>query len=72
MSKIQVHITFDELLNVVRQLTDEQKRILLAHLAASSTSPDKPRKERVAGLGQGTIWMSDDFDAPMAIVPDES
>jgi hypothetical protein len=61
---LTVQIDFDELLKVVDQLTDEQKRILQERM---HSSPEKPKslKKRVAGLGEGTIWISDDFDDPL-------
>lgn len=70
MVSIQIEIQFDDLLNLVDQLTEEQKRLLQERMMASehSTQPPGILKKRVAGLGEGTIWISDDFDDPL---PDE-
>jgi hypothetical protein len=67
---LTIQIDFDELLKVVEQLSHEQKRILQQRMTSSLEvpQPTKTLKKRVAGLGDGTIWMSDDFIDPL---PDE-
>lgn len=62
-------VSFDDLLKLLDQLTDEQKQIARTHLDVQSVAlPEATRKPRVAGLGEGSIWTSDDFDDPL---PDE-
>lgn len=56
-----------ELLALVEQNGDiviAQDGTPLARIVAVA----KPKKQRIAGLNRGTIWTSDDFDAPL---PDE-
>lgn len=62
MFNVKVQFSFDDLLKVVDQLTDEQKQILQNHL---NQVPKPPLKKRTPGLGEGTIWMSDDFTTPL-------
>ena len=61
---LNIHIDFDELVKVIDQLSAEQKRVLQERL--SSEMPQQSLKKRVAGLGEGTIWISDDFDEPLS------
>jgi hypothetical protein len=61
-------LEFDKLLKVLDQLSGEQKRILQERLVDENIQVHKPLKKRVAGLGEGTIWMSEDFIEPL---PDE-
>jgi hypothetical protein len=66
---VNIHIEFDELIKVIDQLSAEQKRILQERLNFEGAEmPSQPLKKRIAGLGEGTIWISDDFDDPL---PDE-
>jgi hypothetical protein len=68
MAIVNIQIEFDELLKAIDQLSDEQKRVLQQRINAPVESESKPLQKRVAGLGEGTIWMSDDLDDPL---PDE-
>ena len=55
----------NELLSLALQGTEiifAQDNTPLARLIPIATSAPKPR---IAGLHQGTIWMSDDFDEPL-------
>jgi hypothetical protein len=62
-------IQFEDLLKVIDQLSDEQKQIILKRMnTVLQKEHPKPLKKRVAGLGEGTIWISSDFDDPL---PDE-
>lgn len=61
-------LEFDKLLKVIDQLSGEQKRILQERLVEENIQVSKPLKKRIAGLGEGTIWMSEDFIEPL---PDE-
>jgi len=67
---LNIAITFDELLKVVDQLSDEQKRALKQRLAdnAELAAGKKPKKPRVLGLHPGAFQPADDFDDPL---PDE-
>jgi hypothetical protein len=62
---LNIPITFDELLKVVDQLSDEQKRVLSARLAENpvTAANDKPKKPRVLGLHPGAFGDSDDKKA---------
>jgi hypothetical protein len=62
---LTVQIDFDELLKVIDQLTDEQKRILEEHLQENAAQPATGKKPRVLGLHPGAFQPSDDFDAPL-------
>lgn len=62
---VSIPVQFDDLLQAVKQLSDEQKLILLEQLEKDTASP---KKERIPGLHAGMIWISDDFDDPL---PDE-
>jgi hypothetical protein len=64
---LNIPIKFDDLLEVVKQLSDEQKRILLEQLEAENVNQES-LPERIPNLHPGAIWTSDDFDDPL---PDE-
>ncbi len=68
MFNVRVKFSFDDLLKVVDQLTDEQRQTLQNRLNATQASSGiiQHPKKRVAGLGEGTIWMSDDFNDPLS------
>ena len=61
---------FEDLLKIIDQLSDEQKRIVQDHLAEhpSSVTEDKPKKPRKLDLHPGAFQPTDDFDDPL---PDE-
>jgi hypothetical protein len=66
---LSIPIEFDDLLEVVKQLSDEQKRILRKHLDEEiPPTEESALKPRILGLHAGMIWTSDDFDDPL---PDE-
>lgn len=67
---VNLSITLDEFLELVQQLTPDEKAMLRQHLAEQAADETtlaswEPRKERIFGLHQGTIWTSDDFDDPL-------
>lgn len=64
MFNVRVQFSFDDLLKVVDQLTDEQRQALQDRLNSAHSSA-KTLKKRTAGLGEGTIWISDDFNDPL-------
>jgi hypothetical protein len=55
---------FKALLEAIETLSEEQKQIIRQQLEIQPLLP----KKRTAGLGEGTIWMSEDFVDPL---PDE-
>ena len=69
---VSIPVQFDDLLEVVKQLPIEQKRILIEELekdaAQHNLSTESQKHERTPGLHAGMIWVSDDFDDPL---PDE-
>ncbi len=64
---VTLQISFDHLLETIDHLPEDQKQIVLQRLS-SGIKKDTHRtstKKRVAGLGEGTIKMSDDFIDPL-------
>jgi len=64
---VTLQISFEHLLDAIDHLPEDQKQIVLQRLS-SRTRPDvedSAPKKRMAGLGEGTIWMSDDFIDPL-------
>jgi hypothetical protein len=53
-----------------KSLSLEQQQTLLdfAEFLAQKHTPAQPNQQRVLGLNQGEIWMSEDFNDPL---PDE-
>ncbi|WP_375495473.1 DUF2281 domain-containing protein [uncultured Nostoc sp.] len=53
-----------------KSLSSEQQQTLLdfAEFLAQKHTPLQPNQQRVLGLNQGEIWMSEDFNDPL---PDE-
>lgn len=54
------------LFQAVDQLTDEERRQLYDHLAASLANQSPAHQERVFDLHPDAIQTSDDFDAPLS------
>jgi hypothetical protein len=64
-------LNFNELMEAVEQLTDEQIRALkqrLEELESVTQKSESHLKPRTPNLHPGSVWMSDDFDDPL---PDE-
>lgn len=62
---LSIPIEFDDLLEVVKQLSDEQKRILRDQLDSDIPQTEaRAPKPRILGLHAGMISTSDDFDDP--------
>ncbi len=64
-------LNFNELMEAVEQLTDEQKRALKQRLEELESVTEKVGSHlppRTPNLHPGSVWMSDDFDDPL---PDE-
>jgi hypothetical protein len=84
---MQVTITFDTVLDMVKQLSlaDQMRLVewIIRQIKQNFVKEDTPNiakntqtnlltfdsiPQRIPGLHTGTVWMSDDFDAPL---PDE-
>lgn len=68
---VTIQIDFDQLLEAIQQLSDEQKQALNEYLVESgalSTEVMTPKKQRTLGLHPGAFQPSEDFNAPL---PDE-
>ncbi|MBA3869403.1 MAG: DUF2281 domain-containing protein [Anaerolineae bacterium] len=67
---VTLQISFENLLDTLDHLPEDQKQIALQRLQSTTKQgiETKLPKKRIAGLGEGTIWMSDDFIDPL---PDE-
>ncbi len=63
---LNLTLTFDDLLKLLDQLSDEQKQIAREHLEARAAETQKG--QRILGMHPGAIWTSEDFDDPL---PDE-
>ena len=64
---VTLQISFEHLLDALDHLPEDQKQIVLQYLRThtkQNVTSDAPMR-RVAGLGEGTIWMSDDFIDPL-------
>jgi hypothetical protein len=62
-------LNFNELMEAVEQLSDEQKRALKQRLEElEAVTTQNQLKPRTPNLHPGSVWMSDDFDDPL---PDE-
>lgn len=63
---LKVDIGFDKLLELIDQLTEEEKKQLLVKVQKSLTKPAEPPGKRGGfGIWKGKIWMADDFDEPL-------
>ena len=64
---VTLQISFEHLWDTIDHLPEDQKQILLQRLHAGTMRDVQTPvpKKRVAGLGEGTIWMSDDFTDPL-------
>lgn len=64
-----MHITLsDELAAKLEALARHQNRTpeeILSHLIEQMPDAPNPPRQRVPGLGRGTMHMSDDFDDPL-------
>jgi hypothetical protein len=68
---LNLPVKFYDLLMLVEQLSESERIALQAYLAQLPKKDNhrpKRLKPRVAGLGEGTITIADDFDDPL---PDE-
>jgi hypothetical protein len=68
MSNVFLQITFESLLELVDQLSEIEKATLLERLQDSGAVKPVSKKRdrpRIAGLGEGTIMIAEDFDAPL-------
>lgn len=72
---VTLQVSFEDLLKAIDNLPEEQKRIIRGRLNLTEANDKLEARgvtdqlpKRIAGLGEGTIWMSDDFTDPL---PDE-
>ncbi len=64
--ELKIEISFEQLLTLVRQLSEAAKKRLLAELQQSIDQPaENPEKRRAFGVLKGKVWMADDFDEPL-------
>ncbi len=64
--ELKIEISFEQLLTLVRQLSEADKKRLLAELQQSIDQPaENPEKRRASGVLKGKVWMADDFDEPL-------
>ncbi len=63
---MKIEISFEQLLALVYQLSEADKKRLLAELQKSIDQPaEDPEKRRGFGVLKGKVWMADDFDEPL-------
>jgi len=58
----------DDLADKLQAIARQEKRTpedFLRELLRDYPDPQQTPKQRTPGLGRGTIWVSDDFDAPL-------
>jgi len=64
--ELKVDIGFDKLLELVSQLSEEEKIKLLNELEKTLSQPGKDTRKRGGfGILKGKVWMADDFNEPL-------
>ncbi len=64
--ELKIEISFEELLTLVRQLSEAKKKQLQAELEKSLNQPSENQESlRPFGVLKGKVWMADDFDEPL-------
>ena len=64
--ELKVDIGFDKLLELVSQLSEEEKIKLLDEVGKALNQPIKDTRKRGGfGILNGKVWMADDFDEPL-------
>jgi effector-binding domain-containing protein len=64
--ELKVDIGFDKLLELIGQLSDEEKIKLLDEVEKTISQPGKDTRNRGGfGIWKGKVWMADDFDEPL-------
>lgn len=64
--ELKIEISFAQLLTLVHQLSEEEKKQLQAELEKSLNQPAADQEKRDGfGVLKGKVWMADDFDEPL-------
>ena len=64
--ELKLTVGFDQLLNLVNQLSEAEKKRLLETLQDSADVEEGSRRvERQLGKYEDQIWMADDFNEPL-------
>ncbi len=65
--ELKVDIGFDKLMELISQLSDEEKKKLHAEVGKLIQTPDNQPDQglRPFGVLKGKVWMADDFDEPL-------
>jgi hypothetical protein len=65
--ELKVDIDFDKLLELIGQLSDEEKIKLHTEVGKLIQTPDNRSEAglRPFGVLKGKVWMADDFDEPL-------
>jgi len=65
--ELRVDIGFDKLLELISQLSDEEKKKLHLEVGKLIQAPDTRANEELRPFGvlKGKVWMADDFDEPL-------
>ena len=58
-------MSFSELARVIENLPDNLQKEVLDFASFLYEKQPKVKNSRVAGLHEGQVWMSDDFDDPL-------
>ena len=60
-----VQSLLEQLSQLPEPIQDHLAKRFLKELEETKTQPDSRQHKRIAGLGQGTITIADDFDDPL-------
>ncbi len=65
--ELKVNIGFAKLQKLISQLSEEEKKKLLAEVQKLIQNSGKPTQEELRPFGvlKGKVWMADDFDEPL-------
>jgi hypothetical protein len=65
--ELKVDIGFDKLMELINQLSDEEKKKLHAEVGKLIQAPGNQPDQglRPFGVLKGKVWMADDFDEPL-------
>ena len=63
---MNMSLSFENIFSLAKQLPSGEKEKLISALKSSLGKKNKSRKTRTLGKFNGEIWMSDDFNAPLA------
>ena len=64
--ELKIEISFDHLLALVHQLSEAEKKLLLAELQKSLDQISENQESlRPFGVLKGKVWTAEDFDEPL-------